>query len=112
MRELYWITRNGIKMSGMPAWQHHLSEAELWAVVAFVRQLPALTPGAYADVMVQARQCRSAEPPAAPGARRDRAERGQLALRMYGCHACHSIPGVSGSPGRPDRRWPVSPAMN
>ena len=101
-KELYWITRHGIKMSGMPAWQHHLSEAELWAVVAFVQTLPALTPTAYAELMQQARQCRSAEPPSAataptaPGAAIDKAERGQLALRMYGCHACHSIPGVSG----------------
>jgi mono/diheme cytochrome c family protein len=96
-RELYWITRNGIKMSGMPAWQHHLSEAELWAVVAFVLQLPELTPAAYAELMVQAPQCRGAEPPGAPGRANDRAERGRLALSMYGCHACHSIPGVSGS---------------
>ena len=95
-RELYWITRNGIKMSGMPAWQHHLTEDELWAVVAFVQQLPALTPTAYHELMVQAWRCRDSDPPTAPGTAFDRAERGQLALRMYGCHACHSIPGVSG----------------
>jgi len=29
--ELYWITRNGIMMSGMPAWQHRLPDADLWA---------------------------------------------------------------------------------
>ena len=48
-RELYWITRNGIKMSGMPAWEYHLSEEELWAVVAFMQTMPTLTPAAYAD---------------------------------------------------------------
>jgi mono/diheme cytochrome c family protein len=42
-RELYWVTRNGIKMSGMPAWEYHLSEDELWAVVAFVTTLPAMS---------------------------------------------------------------------
>ncbi|QJD99568.1 cytochrome c [Massilia forsythiae] len=41
-RELYWITRHGIKMSGMPAWDLHLSEAETWAVVAFVAAMPTL----------------------------------------------------------------------
>ena len=41
-RELYWITRHGIKMSGMPAWEFHLSEDEMWATVAFVMQLPTL----------------------------------------------------------------------
>jgi mono/diheme cytochrome c family protein len=49
-RELYWITRHGIKMSGMPAWEYHLSDHELWAVVAFVTTLPGLTPKAYADI--------------------------------------------------------------
>jgi mono/diheme cytochrome c family protein len=42
-RELYWITRNGIKMSGMPAWEYHLSEPDLWAVVAFVGAMPGMT---------------------------------------------------------------------
>ncbi|WP_426175143.1 c-type cytochrome [Massilia sp. TWR1-2-2] len=48
--ELYWITKNGIKMSGMPAWEYHMADAELWAVVAFLQQLPALTPKSYADI--------------------------------------------------------------
>ena len=96
-RELYWITRHGIKMSGMPAWQHHLSEAELWAVVAFLQQLPALSPAAYAALTRQAQACRSTGPPAPPRVQAELAERGLLALRMYGCHACHSIPGVNGA---------------
>ena len=28
-RELYWITRHGIKMSGMPAWEYHLSDSDI-----------------------------------------------------------------------------------
>jgi mono/diheme cytochrome c family protein len=48
--QLYWITKNGIKMSGMPAWEYHLADAELWAVVAFVQRLPALTPKAYDEI--------------------------------------------------------------
>ncbi len=42
-RELYWITKNGIKMSGMPAWEYHLREDELWAVVAFITVLPTMS---------------------------------------------------------------------
>jgi len=42
-RELYWITKHGIKMSGMPAWQFHISESDLWAVVAFMGVLPTLS---------------------------------------------------------------------
>jgi len=40
--ELYWVTKHGIKMSGMPAWEYHLREDELWAVVAFVTVMPAM----------------------------------------------------------------------
>jgi cytochrome c5 len=46
-RELYWITRHGIKMAGMPAWEYHLSEADLWATVAFVSQLRTLSVADY-----------------------------------------------------------------
>ena len=42
-RELYWITRHGVKMSGMPAWEVHLSENDLWAVVAFVSAMPGMS---------------------------------------------------------------------
>jgi mono/diheme cytochrome c family protein len=38
-RELYWVTRNGIKMSGMPAWEYRLTDSELWSVVAFMQLL-------------------------------------------------------------------------
>jgi mono/diheme cytochrome c family protein len=46
-RELYWITRHGIKMSGMPAWEFHLNDDEMWAVVAFLNRLPALSAADY-----------------------------------------------------------------
>jgi mono/diheme cytochrome c family protein len=45
--ELYWITRHGIKMSGMPGWEFHLSEDDMWATVAFVMQLPTLSAADY-----------------------------------------------------------------
>lgn len=53
-RELYWITRNGIKMSGMPAWEFRMPDEDLWAVVAFMQELPALTPAAYAQATQEA----------------------------------------------------------
>lgn len=53
-RELYWITRNGIKMSGMPAWQYHLSDGDIWAVVAFVAAMPAMSPADYRRMTAQA----------------------------------------------------------
>ncbi|MCD6680579.1 MAG: c-type cytochrome [Burkholderiaceae bacterium] len=88
--QLYWVIRNGIKMTAMPAWQFRLSDEDLWSVVAFLKTLPDLSPHAY-------RQARAAGPvaptqahsPAPP----DR-ERGRRALRQFGCVGCHVIPGV------------------
>lgn len=45
--ELYWVTKNGIKMTGMPAFGSTHSEEELWSIVAFLKQLPDLTPEEY-----------------------------------------------------------------
>jgi len=92
--ELYWITRHGIKMSGMPAWQYHLAEEDIWAVVGFLVALPSMTPKGYADITAQA----GAQPRAArPSFAQPDIERGKLALTQYACYACHTVPGVTGS---------------
>jgi mono/diheme cytochrome c family protein len=46
-RRAFWTIKHGIKMSGMPAWGTTLDDAAIWDVVAFVTQLPAMTPDAY-----------------------------------------------------------------
>jgi len=51
--ELFWILKNGIKMTGMPAWGDH-SDDELWSMVAFLDQLPGMTPEAYRDLRAAA----------------------------------------------------------
>ena len=53
-RELYWITRHGIKMSGMPAWEYHLSDADIWAAVAFIGTLPGLSAQDYRTITAPA----------------------------------------------------------
>ena len=45
--KLFWVTRNGIKMTGMPAFGVTRSDLQVWAIVAFVKQLPSLSPEAY-----------------------------------------------------------------
>jgi mono/diheme cytochrome c family protein len=94
-REMYWITRHGIKMSGMPAWEFHLDEQELWSVVAFLRELPGLTPQAYRAITAGADDTPSGGGHAAASPKID-AERGRVALTQYACQACHMIPGVTG----------------
>lgn len=46
--ELYWMTRYGIKMSGMPGFGATHTEHMLWSIVAFLKKLPAMDSAAYA----------------------------------------------------------------
>ena len=47
--ELFWIVKNGIRMTGMPAFGGTHSHAELKAAVAFIQRLPTMTPAQYAE---------------------------------------------------------------
>ena len=49
-RELFWIVKNGIKYTGMPAWAAQQRDDEVWALVAFLRRLPTLDAKAYRDL--------------------------------------------------------------
>jgi mono/diheme cytochrome c family protein len=41
--ELFWITGNGIRMTGMPAFSPTHGENEIWQMVLFLRHLPEIT---------------------------------------------------------------------
>jgi mono/diheme cytochrome c family protein len=43
----FWTVKHGIKMSAMPAWGKTLDDAQIWDLVAFLRQMPAMTPETY-----------------------------------------------------------------
>lgn len=45
--QLFWIVRNGLKFSGMPAWAGAYDDDAAWAVVAFVEQLPQMDEARY-----------------------------------------------------------------
>lgn len=59
--ELFWIMQNGIKLTGMPAFGPTHDEDELWAMVAFVRKLPTMTPEEYEQLTGEADRPRHAE---------------------------------------------------
>ena len=40
---LFWVTKYGIKMTGMPAWGKTHSDEKIWDIVAFVKKLPTMT---------------------------------------------------------------------
>ena len=43
VRKNFWVIKHGIKASGMPAWGKTHDEQRIWAMVAFIKQLPTLT---------------------------------------------------------------------
>jgi mono/diheme cytochrome c family protein len=47
--QLFWIVKNGIKMTGMPAWKNEMSDAEIWDVVAWLEASAKLPPQTYAQ---------------------------------------------------------------
>jgi mono/diheme cytochrome c family protein len=52
--ELFWVTRHGIRMTGMPAWGRSHSDDALWPVVALMTRLPELDAAAYEDLLSRA----------------------------------------------------------
>lgn len=49
-QEIFWIVKHGVKLSGMPALGPTHDDERLWNIVAFVKQLPAMTPKRYASI--------------------------------------------------------------
>lgn len=41
--ELFWVVRNGVRLTGMPAFGPTHTDEELWQMVAFLRHLPQLS---------------------------------------------------------------------
>jgi mono/diheme cytochrome c family protein len=50
LREVFWLVRHGVKMSGMPAFGPTHDEQAIWSIAAFVKELPAMTPERYAQL--------------------------------------------------------------
>ncbi|MBM9596176.1 c-type cytochrome [Rhodobacteraceae bacterium MCCB 386] len=74
--ELFWIVREGVKMSGMPAWPAPSREDEVWAVVAFLTSV--------GDMSGESYDALTAQP---------ETERAAVAF----CATCHGSDGMSGN---------------
>jgi mono/diheme cytochrome c family protein len=46
-RRAFWTIKHGIKMSAMPAWGGSLNDEAIWDIVAFLRQMPNMSPETY-----------------------------------------------------------------
>ena len=58
--ELYWIVAHGIRMTGMPAFGPTHNEKDLWAIVAFIKELPEIKPEKYESLSESGKHKRSA----------------------------------------------------
>ena len=86
--ELFWIVKNGVKMSGMPHWPAELRDDDVWLVVAFLDRAGDMTAAEYAEL---------AAPPEAP----EGASGEPDALVAY-CAGCHGFDGAGrGNPVMP-----------
>ena len=54
--EIFWIIKNGLKMTGMPSFGVTHSDQEIWDIVAFVDRLPTLQPDQYKTMLKEAGQ--------------------------------------------------------
>ena len=90
--EVFWVVKEGLKMTGMPAWKYRMVDDDIWAIVGFMRELSKLSPEDYRS-RTPGREA-AAEPRIA--AEPD-AERGKRAISQYACATCHAIPGIVGA---------------
>jgi len=51
---LFWVTRNGIRMTGMPAWGVSHGDDDIWPVIAFLQVLPDLDGEDYREMLKEA----------------------------------------------------------
>lgn len=84
--ELFWIVKNGLKYTGMPAWPTQQRDDEVWDAVAFLRELPGMAPDRYRALAgFRDDEALSVERPA------DR--RNDRAALLSSCARCHGVDG-------------------
>ena len=52
--EQFWVIKHGVKLTAMPAWGKTHSDELIWDMVAFIRQLPKLSPEQYKKLVASA----------------------------------------------------------
>ncbi len=53
-KDNFWVIKNGIKLTGMPAWGASHSDDEIWALLAFINQLSEMSAEEYRDLTATA----------------------------------------------------------
>ncbi|SFP84724.1 c-type cytochrome [Tranquillimonas alkanivorans] len=102
--ELFWIVKNGIKYSGMPAWPAPEREDEVWAQVAFLRALPGMTRAEYAELALGGGL---ADSDVAAGGETTAALDGIVENALADCARCHGRDGLGRGAGKAGDAFPV-----
>jgi cytochrome c553 len=94
--ELFWIVKNGIKYTGMPAWPTQERDDEVWAVTAFLLRMPELDPLDYRRFAMDTAAVGDAT---AEAAVRPMSSFGPVSEQLVNCARCHGRKGGGGGAG-------------
>lgn len=93
--ELFSIVKHGIKFTGMPAWPVQQRDDEVWAMVAFLRRMPALDAAGYRTLVF-------GDGTVAPDGRPTILTAGEREVPRIVrdlCWRCHGVDGTGRGPG-------------
>jgi mono/diheme cytochrome c family protein len=85
--QLFWIVKNGLGFTGMPAFGGQYKDADIWAMVAYIRHLQRGSASALAIPEPTLAQLAAADPSVS------RQTRGAAIYFALGCHLCHGPEG-------------------
>ena len=85
--QLFWIVKNGLGFTAMPSFSSQYKDAEIWAMVAYIRALQRGGASALAIPAPSVAQLGAADPTVS------RQTRGAAIYFALGCHLCHGPEG-------------------
>ena len=85
--QLFWIVKNGLGFTAMPAFGGEYKDEQIWAIVAYIRALQSGTTSALAIPDPSLAQLAAADPAVS------RQTRGAAYYFALGCHLCHGPEG-------------------
>lgn len=95
-KELFWITKNGLKYTGMPGWTAPDRDDEVWSVIAALLRMPGMDAPSYQSFI-------ESDTPRGPEDEADSMRRfittGPPGESLVACARCHGIDGAGGGAG-------------